>query len=564
MKVNLPTIKTQEASNNLQRELGYSASIADILVNRGLDTKEKVQNFMDFNESNIPDLNLLPDITKAVERIRKAQFLNEHVGVYTDYDADGATSGSILVNGLRGLGIQTDFFTNDRFIEGFGMKPEGLRRFIKKYPDIKLIITSDNGIVAFDAVEEAKKMGIDVIITDHHEPDASGKIPDAIAVIDCKRYDNTYPFTECCGAGVAYKLIKKLYDELNGNPEILQKQLPLVALGTVADCMPLIEDNRFYVKEGLKLIGKSKIFNEFAYQLKINKFDEETLGFYLGPICNAQSRLRGNALLPISLFTCNENDTDFIKNAVEELINVNNERKLYTEEEFEKAEEIIKQNNLDSKNIIIVQDDSFKEGIVGIIAGRIVEKYNKPAIVFARTEGSTFKGSARSVEGLHIKEAFDKLADLILSYGGHAMAAGISIDEANFNILYKELDKMTQGINTQQNSNEIVIDAIIEPRDVNMKLIDEIELLKPFGEGWAPITFEIKNYIVEDKRLMKDIHLKLVNKDLNALIFNVGADIDKTINKMDNISLIGVPKANVFNGNVSYDVILKSEECIIK
>lgn len=553
-------ILAKEIANNLN----FSRAISEILAQRGFKNINEVKEFLDFNESNIPSYRLLPDIDRALKRIGLAIFMGEEITVYSDYDADGVTSGAITVNSLRSFGLKVNFFTNDRFKEGFGMKSSGVERLLKQYPNTTLIITTDNGVVAHEAVETAKEKGVDVIITDHHEPAADGSLPDAIAVIDCKRQDNKYPFTEMCGAGIAYRLMEACFDEFNGDKDILLKQLPLVALGTVADCVPLIQENRWYVKEGLRLVGKNKIFNELAYQLKITKFDEETLGFYIGPICNAQSRLKGNAILPISLFTHNEEDRDYIKQTVEELIATNIKRKSVTEDSLVVAKEIIEKNNLSSKNVILLKDDSFLEGIVGIIAGRVVEEYGKPVIVFANCEDGNLKGSARSVEGFNIKETLDKIADDLVAYGGHAMAAGVTIEESKFNEVFDKLDKLASQANLSTTITEDIVNAQIKPDEINMRLIDELEEIRPFGEGNPSVLFEITDFEVTGKRLMKDIHLKLINPSLSALMFNTGADLDKMINEGDVISIIGVPKVNVFNGVANYDVIINGMNRVIK
>lgn len=536
-----------------------------ILKNRGYKTDKEIEDFLNFNESNIPSSDLLPDIDKFLNRVHKSIFLGEEITIYADYDCDGASSGAIMVNCLRNLGLKVNFFTNDRFIEGFGMQVDGVKRLLTQYPDTKLIITVDNGIVAFEGVDYANQCGIDVIITDHHEPDQTGALPNAIAIVDCKRYDNKYPFIECCGAGIAYKLMKALYASEHMNDDVVKEQLPYVALATVADCVPLIQENRLYVKEGLKMIGTNKVFNRLAYLLKINKFDEETFGYYIGPIVNANSRLNGNALKPIELFTTK--DENRVNQICDELIAVNDLRKKYTQEETDKAIEIIEQKQLNTRKIIIVQDDSFKEGIVGIIAGRLVELYNKPAIVFSRHNIDYFKGSARSLEGFNIKESCDEIADCIENYGGHAMAAGITIKEEKFDEFYDRLESLIDE------SKIIVPQALDKAVDyeygmdeLNMKMIDEIEILKPFGEGFAPINLCLKDFIVEEKRMLKDIHLKLHNEtnQTDVLLFNTGQDLDKVVIEGDLLKVIGTPKVNVFNGKVSYNIILNDINCCIK
>lgn len=561
-------------ANDIQLQLNKTKPIAEILAAKNcFRTVEDVMSYLDFNESNIPLFNLINDSRLAIERVVRALMVNEHVGIHTDYDDDGVMGGSIMTIGLRKLGMKVSYFTNDRFKDGFGMKIEGAKRFLAQHPDITLIITVDNGIVANDAVDYLNSRGIDVIITDHHEPNE--ELPKAYAVLDCKRKDNTYPFTDLCGAGLAYKFIKAIYEEVNGDKEVLQSLLPLVAMGTVGDCVSLSEENRFYVKEGLKLMGKDRVFNELAYQLKKSKIDEETLGYYFVPTVNAYSRLRGDAILPIDLFTCDRNDSEFISNTVKKLVSINEERKTKTEEETNISQDVIERENLEVKKTLVIKDNSFEEGIVGITAGRLTERYNRPSIVFANIGNGLLKGSARSVEGFNLKESFDKIQDCIFTYGGHAMAAGITIEESKFDEFYSRLEDLAKDLEIKENQDsEIIVDTIIKPDEINMKLIDELDELRPFGEGNPKILFGIEDFKVEAKRLMGEnkTHLKLSTLynfqdeqyKLNALYFNLGDILDKDISINETVDIIGVPSVNVFKGKVSYDIIINNDNYIEK
>lgn len=535
-------------------------AIADVLIQKGYNSIEKVQAFLDFNEATIPDALLMPDMQSAVNRISQAIILDEKAVVYADTDCDGASAGAIVVNCLKNLGLNVNYFTNDRFKEGFGMKVAGVKRLLAEFPDTQLIITVDNGVVAFDATDYLNSLGIDVIITDHHEPDLSGCIPNAIAVVDNKRADSRYPFKDLCGAGVAYRLMQEVYKKNGYDMKVVLNQLPIVALATVADCVPLVDENRYYVKEGIRLMGQPNqiVFNVLCELMKVQEPNEETFGFYIGPMINSSARLTGNALIPIKLLT--SNNYDEIYSLANKLIQLNESRKLKTTEQSIIADEIIQSKNLDAYPLIMISDSRFDEGIVGIIAGRITEMYKKPAIVFTN-HNSNIKGSARSVENFNIKEAFDALEENIISYGGHSMAAGIEIDPNNFDKLYQKLNYLANKVVVNNFSNDIIVNTSISPSELNIQFVDQYnQILRPFGIGFEPINLALKNFNVDETRVLKDVHLKLSNCFCSVLWFNTGAEEYKNLNSPKKIDILGTPGINVFKGNVSYQFLVNKDK----
>lgn len=583
------------AIQEIATSLHLNEKIAKVFVERGFKNSKDVKEFMDFNESDIPDIDLLMDSKIALDRIEEAVNLGEHIIIYADYDADGTCACSVMVRALRNLKARVDYYTNDRLTQGFGMKVEGVEEILRLYPDVSLIITVDNGIVAFEAAEYISKHNIDLIITDHHEPDMSGLLPDALAVVDHKRYDDKYPFKELCGTGIAYRLMKALYERRGEKMDYIYNLLPLVALGTVADCVSMTKENRYYVKQGIKKMGEENIpaFPVLSSLFKIKQYNEDTIGFYYGPMINSSSRLDGNAMKPIKFFT--SDNADEVQKIGEYLYELNNTRKELTIEQTERAEEIIKSQNKQNDDIIIVYEPSFNEGIVGIIAGRITEEYHKPSIVFTNNNGR-LKGSARSVEGFNIKEAFDEVQDLIFAYGGHAMAAGITIEEENLDEFTLLLNNNAYG-KIKQSSDDIVIELSLDsPSEIDTSIIDGFnEFLRPFGTDWPVVktrvggwkTKEFNPWSNEEESsiaILKDVHLKITNNLMDKynsitkyslLMFNTGKeyfeqitnkDLDSYMNSGDSdiLEAIGEFDINVFKGNISYQLIVKDGELRIQ
>ena len=562
-------------AQKISKDLNMSEKIAGIFVARGMDTTAKVKEFIDFNQKDVPDISLLKDADIAVDRIGEAIMNNEHIVIYADYDADGTCAASVMIRGLRNLGANVDYYTNDRLRQGFGMKVDGVKEILSTYSDISLIITVDNGIVAFDAAEYIRKQGIDLIITDHHEPDANGLLPEALAVVDHKRLDDKYPFKELCGTGIAYRLMEDLYTKIGKKLDYVYELLPLVALGTVADCVSMTGENRYYTKIGLSWMGKDTIpaFKVLSELFAVKAYTEDTVGFYYGPMINASSRLDGNAMKPIRFFTTDDYD-EAMKLGME-LFETNNERKEISNESEQVALDQIEKEGKENDNVIIVYDPSFKEGIIGIIAGRITEKYGKPSIVFT-DNGTNLKGSARSVESFNIKESFDALADTIVNYGGHAMAAGITIDKSDLDLFTKQINLYAEG-KVVAHEEDILVDLNLEtPNEMDIKVFDDFnKYLRPFGTDWPKAKVRVGGWAlnVNTVRALKDIHLKVQNGGYSLLFFNTGVDFaneltnsDILVNKVTPCTLeaIGDFDINVFKGNVTYQLIVQDNNLKIQ
>ena len=568
---NFNNIKTDPRLHNIS-ELALR-----VMYNRGLKTVDDMEKHLFGNVNNLHDPFLLPDCDKFCEVVADSIRKGEKIINYTDYDADGIGSSITTLDGIRhliklsGSSSTIDWYANNRFIEGYGITVGGIDDLLKKHPDVKLIITTDNGIVAFDAIKKCNKLGIKVVITDHHQTlkeKGVEKLPKALAVVDPHRMDSKYPFKNICGAGVMFKLLLALTTYMGYEKDWVYDLLDVVGLATVGDMMPILDENRIFLKESLKSVREEKLLAFKALRLglerdaknagktRIVNIDEELYGFTYCPMLNALGRLQGSIDKAMELFeTTDESKMDEI---VDFLILNNEDRKRFTEEQTEIALEKIDEEHL--PDVIVVYDECFMEGIVGLIAGRLKEKYNRPTIAFAKN-GDSLKASARSIDGVNMIESLLKLPKkMLIGCGGHAGAAGLRIEE-------KDLEKFTKKINSiikltaDQKNKHVYIDAAMKVGEISEEMIDGIEMLKPFGQNFEKPRFGLQQFIADipstgnPYRGKDGETIRLVNNEgFTVLMFN-GANRfsmieDKFEEKME-IKCIGYPAVNVFNNKVS-------------
>ena len=555
-----------------------------VMYNRGLKTVEDMEKHLFGNLQNLHDSFLLPDCDKFCEVVSNAIKNNKTIINYTDYDVDGIGSSITCLDGinklisLSGSTSTIHWYANNRFVEGYGITIGGVMDLIQKYPDVGLIITTDNGIVAFDAIEKCNELGIDVVITDHHQTlkeNGKEKLPNALAVVDPHRLDSKYPFPNMCGAGVMFKLLLALSEYMNFDKEWVYELLDVVAMATIADIMPLLDENRIFVKEGLKLV---KDENRLAFKMlrkgleksysnkdreQIIKIDEELFGYTYCPMLNALGRLHGVIDDAMELFTIDDEKRMGV--LVDKIIVNNEDRKRFTEEQtkiamkqFENMEEL--------PDVLVTYDNSYMEGIVGLIAGRLKEHFHRPAIVFAKN-GNTLKGSARSIEGVNMIEHLLNVKENIIACGGHAGAAGLSIDENNLENFETAILNEIQ-LTEKQKEKIVYIDAAIKVGEITEEMIDGIEILKPFGEGFEKPRFGLQEFIADipstgnpyrgaDKQTIRLLN----NEGFTVLMFK-NADtfekrIEKKFQKRQVIKCIGYPSINVFNNRTSLQMIVE-------
>lgn len=556
---------------------GISPIAIEILYNRGYDTVEKIEKHLFSNIDDLHPAELLKDSDIFTETVIESINNDEEITFYGDYDVDGVGSVSTGVLSLRKLGAKVNYYANNRFDEGYGITPGGVHKMLEKYPNTKLIITTDNGIVAFDGVDEANKLGLKVLVTDHHEPNKDGLLPNALAVVNPKRKDCEYPFKELCGAGVIFKLMLLLYQTLGEDTTFIYELLDIVALATVADMVPLVDENRILVKEGLKYHRKDTrvAFKKLRENLELTLIDEGTFGYTYGPIINALGRIDGSPEMGVELFiTQNPKKMDIL---VDNMVQLNNKRKLLTNEQQALADgmviDYLEKNNKKLPYVIVLSHETFHEGVVGLVAGRIKEKYHRPTVVVAPhkkvingEEKLVYKGSARSIEGLNLKATLDTISDTMIGYGGHAMAGGVNILEERLNDFINEINKVaSEKLSDEDLIKKIRIDTILNSRTLTEKMVTDVDKLKPFGMGFSkPLYgFVAPNcepiYLNNKENPDKPIHLKLVQDNKPLLgFFKVERFLE--LGEPSSIKAIGTPNLNCYKGNTTVQLIMDDFE----
>ena len=542
----------KEGLARLQQENTYrlSPKVIEFLYNRGVRDAKELEQIVDTTADRELSPYDLADIDKAVAEISRIIQEKKKIVIYGDYDCDGVCASVIAIQALRNLGADVDYYINSRFVEGYGITPLGVDNLLKKIPDAEVIITVDNGIVAFEGVAYAQEKGLEVLITDHHL--AIEEIPEALAVVNPHRLDDESLFKDVCGATVIYKVMLALYWELGEDIEFISNMIDLVGMATVGDVMPLRSENRFYVNEALRLIEQNsrKQFEVLKKVKNVGVLNEEVFGFQFVPTINAEGRLNGKPTLAMEFFL--SEDENEMHSLAHELGVINDDRKDLTKLQEELGESLMAQQGSDKKVIVIFHPD-FHSGIVGLVAGRLKEKYNRPVIVFTEENG-ILKGSSRSIEGFHIKDALDKVSDLILQHGGHALAAGLSIDESNLDAFSVAINELAdQTLTAEDMVEKIMVDAVLDPADVTLELIHEIDSLRPFGQGFESPVFGLSAFDVDKVIYMGDgSHLKLVNFDtaLELVMFKY-ADNYREMGEPTKVKALGTPKINSFRGNIS-------------
>ncbi|MBH1988693.1 MAG: single-stranded-DNA-specific exonuclease RecJ [Myxococcaceae bacterium] len=505
----------QESVNRLVIELDIHRLLARILVARGMDTLDKAKLYLKPSLSDLPDPDALAGMQEACQRLMQALSKGERIGIFGDYDVDGVTSSVTLAEFLESLGASVFVTLPNRLTEGYGLSQAGLERL--EAQGVHLLITVDCGVTAHEEIALARSKGIDVIVIDHHTVPVN--LPEAVAVINPHREDCHRNAEHLCAVGVVFNLCIALRKSLRERgffqtrpePNLL-RLLDLVALGTVADVVPLIEDNRIFVQKGLELIRKSprpgiKALLDAA-GVDLHKVNSGTLGFHLGPRINAAGRL-DNAMSAFELLR--SKDYSAALTIAEQLDAANQERReLERHIVAEALNEIATNDQHRNAMIYVLGRDSWHPGVVGIVASRLVEKTGKPSLVI----GTNGKGSGRSIPGFHLHEALCAVQDVLIGFGGHAHAVGVHVDWENFELLQDALqDHAAQVLKPEDLVPLIWHDGEIAPEDLGEDLIDWLAQAAPFGRSNAEPVFCLRNARVSQVRELKGGHLKA---ELNA------------------------------------------------
>ena len=491
---------------NIASSFNLSFPVANVLASRGLTNREDINDFL-FATFNKNSMSLMKDADKAVERILKAIKDKEKILIAGDYDVDGITSSAMMMHCLKLLGADVNFFLPNRVRDGYGLSTKIVKKAAQS--NYKVVITVDNGITAFDPAKEAKKLGIDLIITDHHKPHA--EVPDAFAIVNPHQKDCLYPYKDFAGVGVTFKVLSHLFEK--SGQQLPHKVYELLLLGTVADVVPLTGENRFWVRHGLNYVNKieSEAFKVLKQNGNLVKPAMKSLdiGFSIAPQINALGRLDDPRDGVKFLIGSDQKETERIGNI---LLELNQARKEIERAIIKEIDESIQSGkiNLEKENVIMVASDNWPPGVIGLVASRIVSAYGKPTLLFHLTKTGLAKGSCRSIPEFSIFDALQSCEHLIEQFGGHAQAAGLSLKFENLPQLKKELEKRVSELLTPEDlTQKIVLDAVASLSDINHKLVSDMAHLEPFGHCNSVPSFFFKDVVqVQKPTLLKDQHVK--------------------------------------------------------
>ena len=531
------------------KKLGLEASVANLVYQRGIQTEEALRDFLEPSLDQLHDPYELHDMDKAVTRIRQAIENYEQILIYGDYDADGMTSASIVKEALEQLGAECQVYLPNRFTDGYGPNASVYKYFIENQ-GISLIITVDNGVAGHEAIELAQSMGVDVIVTDHHSmPEV---LPDAYAIIHPEHPEADYPFKHLAGCGVAFKLATALLEEVQ------VELLDLVAIGTIADMVSLTDENRILVKYGLSVlkntqrIGLQELFKIAGIQE--NEVDEETVGFQIAPRLNALGRL-DDPNPAIELLT--GFDEDEVRDIALMINQKNEERKEIVQKIYDEAKTMVDLN----KPVQVLAGEGWNPGVLGIVAGRLLEELHQPVIVL-NIENDLAKGSARSIEAVDIFEALDPHRDLFVAFGGHAGAAGMTLEASKLEALSQVLVAYSEDNQVDLSTkNELFLDEELSLPDLTLETLKNFEKLAPFGMDNKKPVFYLKDFKIENARTMGagNTHLKLKISQADAVFevvaFGLG-NLATEFSQTKNLELAVTLSVNKWNGQTSLQLML--------
>lgn len=541
--------------NEICEKYNLNKVIGKIIVNRHVVNDEDVRIFITPTRDDFHNPFLFKGMDIAVDRIIKAINNKEKILIYGDYDVDGITSTTVLKKYLMDRGISVDTYIPNRLHEGYGLNKKAIDTI--KERNIDLIITVDCGISAIEEVDYAVRLGMDIIVTDHHE--VGEKLPNALAVIDAKRKDNTYPFRALAGVGVVFKLIQALSIKLEIKPEEYLKYLDLVCVGTISDIVPLEGENRTIAKLGLMLIkvtrnlGLRELIKSSGYK----EIDSNTISFGVAPRINACGRM-GHEEEALKLFLAE--DLESATKITKELNEYNTLRQSTEKAIYEEAVQQIEKNHLDANNSIVLGGKGWHHGVIGIVSSKVTDKYYKPSILLS-FEDNIAKGSGRSVPGFDLYEGLAKCEDLLEKYGGHSMAVGLTLKKENLENFKERFEQIAKEKNIKELVPIIYIDDELKLKDINMELVKSLSILEPFGEVNKVPLFLIRNLKIDSIRALSEgRHLKLTLRDENFVINAIGFELGYLAEEYrigDRIDVVGTLEINSFNGFSSIQINMK-------
>ena len=541
-------------ANNLISEYKMDKILAKVLANKGIENEKELELFLNPTRNDFHDPFLMPDMEIAVDRILKAIQNSERILIYGDYDADGITSVTVLKKFLTERGLEVATYIPNRLSEGYGLNAEAVKKIYDQ--GYRLMITVDCGISGIEEIDYANSLGMEVIVTDHHEPAES--LPKCLAVVDAKRKDNQYPFTQLAGVGVVFKLIQALSKKLGLEKKEYLKYLDIVCIGTISDIVPLVDENRVIAKLGLLLVAQTRNIGLKAL-LNVTGFtniNSTTISFGVAPRINACGRM-GNEKLALELFL--SEDYKEAEKLATELNEYNAKRQAIEKQIYDEAVEIIEKEG-QNDSCIVIGNDGWSHGIIGIVASKVTEKYYKPSILVCY-EGDVGKGSGRSIQGFDLHEALMKCGDSLERFGGHAMAVGVTVKRENFSKFKETLEAYAEKFHIDKLVPIIKADCELMLKDINIDSVKSLQLLEPFGEANQEPLFLIKNLKINSIRALSDgKHLKVSLREekyiIDAIGFNMG-ELSEEFLIDDKVDVIGSLNINSFNSTQNIQIILK-------
>lgn len=513
------TPENKNITSTLQDELGIPEVIAHLLALRKVDSFDKARQFFRGDLSHLHNPFLMADMDKAAIRVAAAIRNGEKILIYGDYDVDGTTATSVLYLFLRSFGVDVSYYIPHRFDEGYGVNRQAVERAAAQ--NIDLFISVDCGITAIEEAEVARQKGLDLIICDHHNTGDS--LPVAEAVLDPKRTDCSYPFSGLSGAGVAFKLTQAVTETLGLSAELPFQYLDLVAISTASDIVPIVDENRILMREGLKRLnnkprtGLKALLEQVGMQPGF--ITTSNIVFSIGPRINAAGRM-GDAEQAVKLLV-SENPAE-AKTQAYKLETINKERRNFDKKATEEAKKIISESyNLDSTAAIILHRESWHLGVIGIVASRLVDSYHRPAILLSSVDG-LLRGSARSIDGFNIYDAINECSDLLEEFGGHAFAAGLSLKPEKLDLFRKQLNEVIAGsLSKAEREPQLKVDYSLDLGNINRRFWKLLSQFRPFGpENMKPIFTSENINVVGVPSIVGQGHLKMKLRQNGSGVFN--------------------------------------------
>lgn len=547
----------EDEIKKLQEKYKINSLLATVLANRNI-TVENAEIFLNPTRNDFYNPFDMPDMEKAVDRIIEAINKKEKVVIFGDYDVDGITSITVLKSFLADRGLDASEYIPNRLNEGYGLNKEAIKEIAED--GNTLMITVDCGITGVEEIEYAKSLGMETIVTDHHEP--GEKIPDAVAVVDCKRKDNQYRFRELAGVGVVFKLTQAISQKLNLEEKEYLKYLDIVSIGTISDIVPLVDENRVITKLGLKLVACTKNLGLKAIlkELGMKKIDSTVISFGVAPRINACGRM-GFAEEALKLLLSNNiNDASALAQSLKKY---NNNRQTEEKKIFDDAIKQIKEQKLEDANSIVLAGTNWHSGVIGIVASKITEMFFKPCILICLEDNSDIgKGSGRSIPGFDLHDALMKCQDVLQGFGGHSMAVGLSVKKDEFEDFREKFYQIVEEANIKDVDPIIKIDGILNIDNLQKDMVKSLDLLEPFGEGNKTPIFAFKNLKIDSIRALTDgKHLKLTlktnqNTFIEAIGFNLGS-LSEEYRIGDRVDVAGNLDINSFNDREKIQINIK-------